>query len=343
MADLIAKFRDKLELLIGSDAVARIRECARNEAMSASARDSIDDLTQHESKAMNNCVTLLRELHCKGTEAQNEYHRQRLGARRDCVSELSTMPREAASKVTGYLHACHERVQASYRKKNQLIKVLRAYQDEHNIHDVPEDSNKILNFSILAIMLVVETFLNGSMLAKTNLYGLVGAWSAAILISFGNLSIGFVNGLCSMRYLRLVIEKDNLTKTIGMALITIVLFAFIGVYNFVFAHYRHITEPNMIDNIQYILSSMLDKPFSISASIKNLSLFIMGLVFSGVSTYEGYVTYTPYWGYYKNIIIGMNHDWIATRFDSMGCIAFLKYTLKREMRSKIFNRYVIKI
>ena len=69
---ITTKFRERLEQLVGPQAVSNIRNRARNDAMGATAKDAIDELTAAEAEAMNNCIGLLRELYGRASEVLDQ-------------------------------------------------------------------------------------------------------------------------------------------------------------------------------------------------------------------------------------------------------------------------------
>lgn len=162
---------------------------------------------------------------------------------------------------------------------------MRTFRSEHELtHKASYTENRLWAVAILVTLLVMESLLNANMLAKTNIYGIIGGWAEAIFISMANIFFGFFAGIVPTRFSFYNQEKVRMAARVGLAgSILSILF-----FNFMFAHYRLIGTPDVADLLTVTWKNIKDNPFSIFLDIKSFSLFIVGVTFSGLAAWKGF-------------------------------------------------------
>lgn len=162
---------------------------------------------------------------------------------------------------------------------------MRTFRSEHQLtHKASYTENRLWAVAILVTLLVMESLLNANMLAKTNIYGIIGGWAEAIFISMANIFFGFFAGIVPTRFSFYNREKTRMAARVGLAgSILSILF-----FNFMFAHYRLIGTPDVADLLTVTWKNIKDNPFSIFLDIKSFSLFIVGVTFSGLAAWKGF-------------------------------------------------------
>lgn len=176
---------------------------------------------------------------------------------------ISALP----NKFLGQLTALHQRV-------SETEKSLKLFRHDNDLEDLEPDypDSKILQFSILIIILLVESLLNASLLAKGSELGLLGGWIEAIIISLINtaalgalLCFGFKNGL-----------SVKPARKFGGYFFIVLTLCGAAIFNLFVAHYRNALgseKPEFATAMAW--DQFWASPFDLG-DVKSLMLLIVG-------------------------------------------------------------------
>lgn len=149
-----------------------------------------------------------------------------------------------------------------------------------------------LRWGIIAFLVVIEAFANGTFFAQGNDLGLVGGGSEALIIAALNVSCGLIVGRLPARW---IIHRDLSKRVVGYALLTIWLVLAVG-FNLAVGHYRDALEALYDDAPVRALDSFLAAPFGL-AGFHSWILFAVGMGFSVIALADGWSMDDPYPGY----------------------------------------------
>jgi hypothetical protein len=175
-----------------------------------------------------------------------------------------------------------ERDLLSFREKNRLS------------HDASLPKwHPLLSYSLLFLILILETALNGHFFGERVAGGVVQGVAEAFLFAFANVFCGFVLGRVATRLTSINVSLKTMA---GIALL--VLSAAITVNNLFAAHYRNILvgDIEMLDAAALAWSSMKADVLGIH-DIKSWQLFGLGFVAAAFAGIKGWYMDEPYPGY----------------------------------------------
>lgn len=153
--------------------------------------------------------------------------------------------------------------------------------------------SRTIRWGIIAVLLLVESLLNGSFLARGHELGLLGGVVEALVIAAINILVGLFVG---WKVFRLLVHRYLTWKLVGVVGSTLY---FVGVFGFnlAVAHYRDALGGDYPEEAaQLALRSLLSNPYGIS-DIRAWLLFLMGCSFSIISATDGWTMDDPYPGY----------------------------------------------
>lgn len=141
----------------------------------------------------------------------------------------------------------------------------------------------LFTMSFIALMLAVESSMNGIFFAEQNKMGLVGGVSQAFMISLINVAVGFGSGFFQ-RYVNL---RGWFYKFIG-GFSVVAWLVFTIPFNLAVAHFRNSLEGNMDWEaaLRESITLTLAQPFELN-SLSSWSLFIVGAIISFLSFLKG--------------------------------------------------------
>ena len=147
---------------------------------------------------------------------------------------------------------------------------------------VPGGGAKVLTFGFLAVLFLVETVLNGALLARLETGGFMGGITMAAGISLVNLAVP-----CFLfaPWLRQLTHRKGRRKALGMLGLATYLLLFFP-FNLAVAHYREAPSSEAISNL-------ISDPFSLPEFASWL-LFLLGFVFSVFALLDGLKMADPY-------------------------------------------------
>ena len=141
--------------------------------------------------------------------------------------------------------------------------------------------------SIIGLIIIFESLLNGYFFAKGNPLGLVGGWFLAFILSLINVFIGYTIGKYILPYKNHVLSsKSSLAFLAYIVFIVLIL-----VFNFFVGHLRDISSTGV--NPTYVLfAERLSTPF-VFYDIESLLLILVGFIFSISASITGYKSDDP--------------------------------------------------
>ncbi|MDZ4109148.1 MAG: hypothetical protein U1E18_06055 [Brevundimonas sp.] len=163
--------------------------------------------------------------------------------------------------------------------------------------------NLIVPFSTLALMFVIESLVNGFVLAEVSEQGVMGGAVIAGVISAVNIGLGLISGLIGWRN---AFHVKLWRRIAGWALAGMILVAAFC-FNLLVAHFREAAELMAAGDAAEISMAVLNEntirhlsnagAFGLSSPLA-WGLFVLGMAIHVVATKEGYEDLTdPYWGY----------------------------------------------
>jgi hypothetical protein len=173
-------------------------------------------------------------------------------------------------------------------------KELDAFRSENKLRREPQmPESKLLYWGVISILVLIESLLNGQLLARGVELGILGGITQALIIAILNVGFGYTAG----RYLFTNVNHAHTRRKIG-GYASIILWMFIAfAFNLLVAHYRAAlggTNPSEAEKVA--ISTFTSAPFSIS-EISGWLLFFLGCSFSLIAAVDGWNMDDPYPGY----------------------------------------------
>jgi len=204
-------------------------------------------------------------------------------AARNAVAEFETSVRKGIDE----LHLLKESVSQISREISDFKRDNKIYRMAH----YPE--SRILNFSIILIVVILETLLNGLLLSRGLETGIIGGIAMAFVIAAVNIGAGAMVG---KYFYPLLYHIDQKRKIIG-GTVTIFYIAFIIFLNILVAHYRNALGGAFPENAAVeALTTFSGSPFSIN-DFNSLVLMLMGIAFSLIASIDVFAMDDKYPGY----------------------------------------------
>ncbi|MDQ6436361.1 hypothetical protein RB623_20085 [Mesorhizobium sp. LHD-90] len=175
-----------------------------------------------------------------------------------------------------------EREHSWFKEKHKLIRAAR----------MPEGGAHLFRVSLLVLLFLIETAMNGSFLAKGNQQGFFGGIIEAAAFSFVNIGIAL---LAAIFCAKLVVHRSVFAKGIGATLLT-TYGALAVAINLALAHYREVSGTLAEGAGNLAVSNMIAAPAGLT-DIKSWLLFMIGLLFSVIAFIDGWFVLDPYPGY----------------------------------------------
>lgn len=197
--------------------------------------------------------------------------------------------RAVSSDLTPILSDINEAKKDYERADDDLLNFRKENKIRREAH-YPESNWQ--TFGILALALIIESILNGSMLAAGSDGGLIGGVFIALVISIINIGIGFINGWLFLRYKNHISKLKKIAGSLG----SLVFFTITLLFNLLIAHYREALVNNPDDAGYVAMEAMRSGLFSIN-DVQSWLLFALGLIFMILAVYKGYHQDDEYPGY----------------------------------------------
>lgn len=156
---------------------------------------------------------------------------------------------------------------------------------------------------VIAALLIVETWVNGTFLAVGSNQGFLGGIMYALAFAFANVILTVLLGLYVVPR---IVHRSFLWKIVGLAGIAAWLVVAVSV-NLVMAHYREVSA-TMVDAIgPEVMRRLNEAPLAMS-DIDSWVLFVTGMIFSLIALIDSLLISDPYPGY-----AGTHERYVAAR------------------------------
>jgi hypothetical protein len=192
------------------------------------------------------------------------------------LNEMNTRRRKLLDVEKEFLH---------FRSHNGL---------EYRTAKLTTQTGTFLRFLIILIMIVLETYFNGTYLAKGSTEGLIGGIFEAA--SFALLNIGF-SIILTLYVIKQIVRNGLIWKLIGitgiLAWLAVVLFINLGL-----AHYREVAATFAEGAGSDILARIVENPFGL-VELESWMLFAIGVLFATVTLVDIITFSDIYPGYTK--------------------------------------------
>lgn len=191
----------------------------------------------------------------------------------DAMASLERLEREEELR----LEPARREVAAFHGKVERFLK-------ENNASAPPKPmKNGFFTFALIALLLALESAMNGLFFAERNEMGIVGGVAQAFIISLINVMVGFGGGFFQ-RYINL---KGLLAKLIGV-LSVVTWLGFVVLFNLAVAHFRNALETSVAwdEALRLSVSLTLSSTFQLD-SLSSWTLFIVGVIVSFTSFLKG--------------------------------------------------------
>lgn len=189
-----------------------------------------------------------------------------------CLGEFKA---EVAKGLTD-LHGPRRHVREAQKEYDAFRKRHRLERTAHLV----ADQWLAAKWAVLAVLLIVETALNGSYLAKGSQQGLLGGISLAIGFAFANIGFAFLFA----RGAAYIWHRAATAKLLGVISISLFLLVSIAI-NLALAHYREISETVIEGASRAVMMRLRTSPLGFE-DIDSLVLFAVGFLFSVIAFFD---------------------------------------------------------
>lgn len=301
-----------LKQLKSSENIETIKDRARYEGSEEIPKSDQTTMSAIEEEITNSCLDL-RSRAKEDTEnvlADQAQARSRLS--QGCEEEVQQITARLDNDLYALKATRKPAILDMITRRIDSYSDMRCFKSKHQIaHRATYPENPLWATAILVTLLVVESMLNANMLAKTNIYGIIGGWAEAIFISLANIFFGFFAGMVPTRFSFYRKSFARNSARVGLAgSIAVIVF-----FNFMFAHYRLVGTPDVGDILTAAWESARNQPFAVFWDIKSFSLFIVGVTFSGLAAWKGFSwdDRYPFYGRIHRVWVKAKQDIIKER------------------------------
>lgn len=225
------------------------------------------------------------------------HHLERLNKRQGEISaELEGFPRQSFPKtvegaVNITLRGQEEEFKKTQRAEEQIFKALKACRLRFRI-DRPAryPEWRVLHWAIVVVLFFLESIANSQFFAKASLFGLVGGWLQAAIISATNIGLGLFGGMVVLPWRNHLEVSDKSTKVSSGVVVMIGFFLLF--FNLTTAHYRVLLEDMPKQAIKLTINHLWSAPFAID-NFDAVVLLFVGILFATVAWIEGYKSDDP--------------------------------------------------
>ena len=180
-------------------------------------------------------------------------------------------------------------------EKESDYKLFKADNGLRRSAQIPSKMRLQLGWAIVALIFLVESFVNAGFLSEGNQAGLVGAYAQSFSFSFINLFTAYLIGVYSVRA---VLGIDVVKQRLGIAG-TALLGLFAVFINLALAHYRDASALGVSDELGMVaMQNLTSQPFTFS-DLQSLVLFFIGCAACLVAAIDFFGMDDSYPGYGK--------------------------------------------
>ena len=228
--------------------------------------------------------------------------------------EFDMTARTALSDFKARVHQGHDELFQLRRDVGRIEIELERFRQQNRLERMAHYPDAHLwHWGVIAVIVLVESVLNGIFLARGDELGLIGGVTQALVIALINVGIGLMAGWFCLPQL---VYRAWWRKIAG-GVFAIGLVGFALVFNLAVAHYRDaLGGPMPDDAMRTAWTSFVHDPLGV-ADIQSWLLFILGLAFWIIALLDGWKMDDPYPGYgrlaRKQQLL--NDDYAATKKD----------------------------
>lgn len=254
--------------------------------------------------------------------------------------EFSHIANNAVSDLKRCVHEGRDYLYQLHRDVGRIENELTTFRDQNRLKRMAHyPDSHVLHWAIIAVIVVVESLINGIFLARGAELGLIGGIGQALVIALINVGIGLSVGQI---FLRQCIHRAWWHKLVG-GLGTLLLVVLSVAFNLVVAHYRNaLGGPIPDEAVRTAWTLFLQAPLGV-ADVMSWLLFLLGLVFFFIALWDGWKMDDPYPGYgslaRRQQIL--NDDYAATKSELLGELERVRDTAlgKLNQITKDINNY----
>lgn len=266
------------------------RRGSRNDP--APDQDTFDDI---ENKIVRKIRSEVSPAHEKFTSHMRAYG-DRLAALR-IGTHLAQLLASASAARTDFMTRVQQGRDLLFQLRRDVIGVTEEFErfrEQHRLRRLPNyPSSRTWHRGVLAMLVLVEAVLNGSLLARGLESGRIGGVTQAVIIAIVNVAVGVLAGGIAVRN---IVHRQLLRRIVAVAgLLSWI--AFVVLFNLTVAHYRAaLAGDNPSDAGRLAVQQLLTEPLAIP-DIGGWLLFFLGVGFSIGAAFDGWKMDDPYPGY----------------------------------------------
>lgn len=213
------------------------------------------------------------------------------------TTRLNQLVASADDTVTQFLTCVRQGKDDLYQIKKDFVDINKEFARFKTASGLTRSPHyprsKVLHWSVVMALVLIETTLNGTLLAVGNALGLVGGLSEALIIAVLNVTIGLLAGAICLRYLS---HRNSLAKVVAVVAIAVWLSLSVA-FNLTVAHYRAALGGDYpADASRIALEEVRKAPLGIQ-SVQGWLLFALGVGFNILAAFDGWKMDDPYPGY----------------------------------------------
>jgi hypothetical protein len=228
---------------------------------------------------------------------QRDLYIQRLGRNGllTVVSEIDEAAKLASTKIDHQVAQARGALPPLAAKAKFARADYERFRGEHGLArsaKYPSTAYSLLQWSLIALLLLIESAANGTFFARGNDLGLVGGWSDAVIFAAVNIAVALIFGRTAGRYIG---HRDKSKRSlallglIGWALFTIAFAMFVG-------HYRDALESQAEDAFSTAVASITSSPLGFH-SVHSWVLLFAGCIFGVIALFDSRAMDDPYPGF----------------------------------------------
>ena len=301
-----------------------VEDSQRNARRGRPALDSAeDDLDPTERKVIG-LIEGAQAQAQQTCESELKAYRERLVAL-DFREQLSSIDIETAKQRAEFDQHVDKAIVELSREQQGLRRKkedMQQFKEQNGLHREPQPrswDDKIFNIGIIAVLFLIETFGNASFLAKGNEFGLFGAYTEAVVISFVNLGLAFLLGILVTNFNHIHWGRRSVGIISAAVFIVFALF-----FNLMVAHYRETTGTVLDEGGKLAIAAFGENPLGLG-DFQSWILFFMGFLFAIISFIDGILWDDRYPGYAKGARVFAEADDAYNEF-YQACLKGLKKT-----------------
>ena len=231
----------------------------------------------------------------KGYEEQIDTYNWRLMKVTEARHEVDLAAGQARNMFLQESSGWETRIQPETARLRECLRWRERFREDHGLYrpSIRFRAGGIRWLALAAVMVLVESILNGYLFSQKNEFGLVGGALVAFLVSVVNVGVSSLFGF----YSRFFHHRNSILKLYGLLLILSWL-AFVGAFNLAVAHFRDslISLEDWNAAAERAVEIIATTPFNVE-SIESWALVAIGCLISTCAFLKGFYADDPYPGY----------------------------------------------